>query len=93
MAKKLVILCLLAIFIASPVYAGMANDEWSGKDKTLHLGVGAVIGLSVTSFCMLRSKMVWWKAALVGTGAATFVGTVKELMDSSSTGFSYKDLA
>jgi uncharacterized protein YfiM (DUF2279 family) len=71
----------------------MADDKWTGEDKTLHFGVGGVIGASVTSFCMLRGKMIWWKAALVGTGAATFVGTIKELMDSSNTGFSYKDLA
>jgi len=45
----------------------------------------------VTTF-YLKHDVTWWKSALVGIGAATLVGLVKECMDSPRTGFSYKDL-
>lgn len=90
--KKLVILVVLAIFIASPVCAGMADDKWTGEDKTLHLAAGSLIGAAITSHCTINGKMVWWKSVLIGTGAAAIVGTIKEIMDSDDSGFSYKDL-
>ena len=91
--KKTLLVILMIALLSGTVYAGMADDNFTGADKTLHGLGGGAIGASVTSFCLLKGKMVWWKAALVGTGTATFDGTVKELLDSSNTGFSYKDLA
>lgn len=93
MNMRRLILSLLIIFVLSaPVYAGMAEDEWTGNDKNMHLGIGAVIGAVVTSHCMINGHVVWWKSVLAGTSTATFVGLIKEISDSGRTGFSYKDL-
>lgn len=78
--KKLIIIAMIML-LPYVSFAGMAEDEWSGQDKTLHLGVSALISGVVTTF-YLKHDVIWWKSALVGVGAATLVGLVKECMDS-----------
>lgn len=91
--KKIILLLLISFVLSSPVYAGMADDDWSGNDKTAHALIGGGIGAVITSHCMINGHMVWWKSVLVGTTGTTIVGLIKEISDSGRTGFSYKDLA
>jgi uncharacterized protein YfiM (DUF2279 family) len=61
-----------ALFLALLALADSAQaDDWTGRDKTLHLSVGAAIGASVAAVTDKRTGF------LVGAG----VGLAKEVAD------------
>ena len=70
---------ILLAFAAGAANAGGmdTNDQWTGADKTKHLGVGFAIGGAVT---------VMTNRPMYGFVAGTVVGVVKELADSRSAG-------
>lgn len=61
-------------------------DEWTGKDKSLHFGVSAALGVAAYAQTHDRTKAFAWAIA---------PGVLKEIADSQSDGnqFSSKDLA
>ena len=61
-------------------------DEWTGKDKSLHFGVSAALGVAAYAQTHDRTKAFAWAIA---------PGILKEIADSQSDGnqFSSKDLA
>ena len=77
-ASTLVILLLST----HPVHA----DEWTGKDKSLHFGVSAALGVAAYSQTHNRTQAFAWAIA---------PGVIKEIIDSQQEGnhFSTKDLA
>lgn len=62
MLKKLAIVAASFIILSSPIQAtaGMADDEWTGQDKTAYALIGGGIGAVITSHFMINGKMVRW---------------------------------
>lgn len=73
---------LLMLVLALPALA--AADEWTGSDKTLHFASSAIIGFA--------TGRTWPDDKLKAWGVAMIPGTLKELSDISTTGFSGKDM-
>lgn len=74
---------MLALILA--LLATQANaDEWTGSDKTLHLGVSFVVGFAAGN--------QWPNNKPLAFGVAMIPGVLKEISDRKTTGFSGKDL-
>jgi putative lipoprotein len=73
---------LMLLLSTHPTHA----DAWTGKDKSLHFGVSAALGIAAYTQTHDRTQAFAWAIA---------PGIVKEIVDSQSAGnqFSSKDLA
>lgn len=74
-ALALVTLALSALL--DNAQACTARDQWTGRDKALHLVAGAAVGAGVTAYT---------RDPLIGTFAGTAVGIAKEIRDSRGHG-------
>jgi uncharacterized protein YfiM (DUF2279 family) len=73
--KKLLIISLLVI--SNNAYAEIIwDDNWTGYDKTLHFGAGAIVGVAVTAYT---------DDSTTGTLAGCGVGISKEIYDMTNT--------
>ena len=70
--KKL--LTILLLVISNNAYAGKLiwDDNWTGYDKTLHFGAGAIVGVAVTAYT---------GDSTTGTLAGCGAGISKEIYD------------
>lgn len=69
----------------SGLHASPSSESWTGTDKRIHFAVSFVAGVAAAN--ALPNEPV--KAF----GYAMIPGTIKEVLDASGSGFSYKDMA
>ena len=72
--SKLNLLIVPLLLISNNVYADKLiwDDKWTGHDKTLHFGAGAIVGAAVTAYT---------DNSTTGTLAGCGVGISKEIYD------------
>ena len=89
MLKRILLVLLLTMSINANSYDQPNESFFMQKDKILHMGVSAFVGIAGTALCHqefgLTAGQSWW----CGMGAALIVGAAKEFND---TNFDNMDL-